>query len=141
MLWAGLRARLFGSGLAPGQRLGRRGERAAAAYLRRAGYRVLDRNVRNVIGEADLVCLGADGRTIVVVEVKTRLVREEDERGGPPPEANITAHKRRKLVGVARLIADQRGWRDRPLRIDVVAVEWPERGKPVIRHHENAVRG
>ena len=47
--------------------LGRRGERAAARLLRSQGYRVLARNARVPMGEADLVCLAPDGKTVVVV--------------------------------------------------------------------------
>ena len=53
--------------------LGRRGERIAAARLRREGYRILARNVRNRFGEIDLVAEAPDRRTVVVVEVKAGL--------------------------------------------------------------------
>ncbi|MFQ3652460.1 MAG: YraN family protein [Gemmataceae bacterium] len=48
---------------------GSRSERAAAAYLRRLGYRLLDHNVRNAAGELDLIAL--DGQTVVFVEVRS----------------------------------------------------------------------
>ncbi|HYE01799.1 MAG TPA: YraN family protein [Phycisphaerales bacterium] len=140
---AGLRRAL---GLAParnardGRTLGRNGERRAARFLRRAGYRVAGRNVRVVAGEADLVCVAPDRRTIVVVEVKTRMV-PEGARGAPPPEASVHARKRRKLLAVARCLAARPAWRGRPVRIDVVAVDWPPTGPPVIRHYVDAVRG
>ena len=54
----------------PPQPLGRRGEAAAARYLRRRGYKILARSDHLSPGELDLVAL--DGRTIVFVEVKTR---------------------------------------------------------------------
>ena len=47
-----------------------RGERAAAKYLKRLGYRILAARDRSGLGEIDLVAL--DGQTIVFVEVKTR---------------------------------------------------------------------
>lgn len=102
--------------------LGRRGERAAARLLRSQGYRVLARNARVPMGEADLVCLAPDGKTVVIVEVKTRIVR--DGFDAVPPEANITAHKRRKLASIARHLVRTNGWETREVRIDVVAVEW-----------------
>lgn len=123
--------------------LGRRGERRAARMLRRLGYRVLGRNVRLKVGEADIVCIDPDGRTVVIVEVKTRL------RGGGTsllgetvaPEASIHAHKRRKLLAVSRALIRANGWTARPCRIDVVAVEWPASGAtPTLRHHKGAVR-
>jgi putative endonuclease len=119
--------------------LGPAGERLAARHLRRRGYRVLRRNLFVGPGEADLVCLAPDRRTIVIVEVKARRTTGEDS-AGPPPEAAITRAKRAKLLGVARAAARREGWLDRPLRIDVVAVEWPAKGPPALRHHENVVR-
>lgn len=124
--------------------LGPRGERIAARMLRRKGCRVLERNVRLPIGEADLVCLGPDRRTIVIVEVKARRIDPPAPGAGSPerrPEAAVGVAKRRKLVRIAEVLARRRGWTDRPLRIDVVAVDIPPRGRPVVRHHEAAVVG
>ncbi len=115
--------------------LGRRGERAAGRYLKARGYRVLHRNARVPMGEADLVCLAPDRTTVVIVEVKTRLVRTGVD-DPIPPEVNVTAHKRTKLTQIARHLARANGWERRPVRIDVVAVEWPQRGgRPLVRHH------
>jgi Holliday junction resolvase-like predicted endonuclease len=103
---------------------------------------VLGRNVRVRVGEADLVCLAPDRSTIVVVEVKTRRRGAERSVLGElmPPEASVHQHKRGKLIAVARSLARANHWEDRPVRIDVVAVEWPDRGgKPTLRHHTNAV--
>ncbi|MEM1167293.1 MAG: YraN family protein [Planctomycetota bacterium] len=120
--------------------LGPAGERSAATYLRRRGYRVLARNVRSRVGELDLVCLAPDRRTIVFVEVKSR--RLDPNRPHPPPHASVTGAKRRKLVTLAKLESRRRGWNARPKRIDVVAVEFPSgRGKPRIQHFKDAVRG
>ena len=51
-------------------RRGRAGERAAAAFLRRRGWRVLARNWRGAGGELDVVV--ARGDTLAFCEVKTR---------------------------------------------------------------------
>lgn len=125
----------------PSQRdpIGARGEAVAARFLRQRKFRVLARNVRLRFGEADLLCLAPDRRTIVVVEVKTRRVAAEHDRPYLPPEASITQEKRRKLTTVALHLARANRWRSRPMRIDVVAVEWPLVGEPVIRHHEGAM--
>lgn len=134
--WAGrLRALLAPRRWRPVSRTGRRGERAAARHLRRRGYRVLARNRRTPVGEADLVCLAPDRRTLVVVEVKARVGAD-----GPPPEAGITAHKRRKLIQVARSLDKRAGAGQRPVRIDVVAIELDAHGRVVAcRHHPGAV--
>ena len=122
--------------------LGRAGERASARFLRRAGYTILDRNVRVAPGEADLVCLAPDRSTIVLVEVKTRRRGTNKSLMGEtvPPEASIHQTKRRTLASVARVLATANGWTDRHVRIDVVAVEWPDDGRgPTLRHHIGAV--
>jgi len=119
--------------------LGPAGERAAMRHLRSKGYRQLGANVRTHAGEIDLIALAPDRRTIVFVEVKARRV--SDGRSSPPPEASVHAAKRRKLRLLVGQIARAKGWTDRPLRIDVVAVEAPPRGRPLVRHYENAVGG
>jgi putative endonuclease len=121
--------------------LGPAGERAAAGLLRRAGYRVLARNVRVQGGEADLVCLAPDRRTIVVVEVKARRRGLSALSDQVPPEAAVHADKRRNLARIARTLARINRWTDRPLRIDVVAVEWPAdpKARPTLRHWIGAV--
>ncbi len=49
---------------------GTHGERVAAAFLHRRGYRVLQRNYRTERGEIDLIC--RHGRVLAFVEVRTR---------------------------------------------------------------------
>jgi putative endonuclease len=118
--------------------LGRAGEDAAARMLRAAGYSILARNAEVGQGEADLVCLDPDGRTIVIVEVKTRIIEPGLVRA-ITGEAAITAHKRRKLLSVTRTLVRANRWHDRPVRIDVVAVDWRDGADPVLRHHRNAL--
>ena len=113
--------------------LGRRGERAAARWLRRERYRILARNVRIPGGELDLVCCAPDRRTIVVVEVKTRIAGAS----GPPPEANVGAEKRARLRRLAERLRRANGWEDRPIRIEVIAVEWGANGRPSVRRFQS----
>jgi putative endonuclease len=125
----GLLARLTGwlsgsaRGRAPADELGRAGEHAAAEHLTAAGYRVLGRNVRVPMGEADLVCLAPDGRTRVIVEVKSRRVSTA-ERKHIPAEAAVNTRKRAKLLAIAAHLKRVNGWNDQPIRIDVIAVDF-----------------
>jgi len=114
--------------------LGAIGEEAAAMHLRRLGFKVIGRNLRVPMGEADLLCQHEE--TIVLVEVKTRLRRE----GAPElsntvaPEASVTAHKRRKLTSIAKHLKRANRWNR--VRIDVVGVEYHDHGgDPQVRHH------
>lgn len=117
------------------------GEREAEKHLKSRGYAIVGRNMVTPSGEADLVCRGPDGRTMIIVEVKARVVA--DEAGLYRPERAINRQKLRRLTSMARLLRAANGWRDRPVRVDVVAVERVEDGgssRLVIRHHEGLVR-
>jgi putative endonuclease len=113
-------------------RFGDAGEDAAAAYLRRLGWIILERGHRNRLGELDLVAL--DGDTVVFVEVKAR---RSSLHGGP--EAAITPDKQRRLTRAALAYLKQRGWLERRARFDVIAIVWPEgKSTPQITHYRNA---
>jgi putative endonuclease len=118
--------------IAPPKPLGRRGEDAAARYLKRAGCKVLVRSSRLWPGEIDLVAL--DGRTVVFVEVKTRTSQD----AGHPAEA-VDLRKQRRLTVLAVTFLKRHGLLEYPARFDVVAVTWPSgRGRPTIEHFKNA---
>src|SRR5438132_12871347 len=98
----------------PRQALGRDAETAAAAYLTRAGFRVLERNVRLGHGEIDLVC--RDGDVVGFVEVKCRRAT-----WGDPPAAAVSWHKQRRLTRLAQHYLRSRRLDDGLCRLDVVA--------------------
>jgi putative endonuclease len=107
------------------ERLGRRGERAAARVLRRAGYVVLGHRVRTPAGEVDLVAL--DGETLALVEVKAARggpgeAEPAETVSAPGPERRVDHAKRRRLALAARFLARSRGLSGRPVRFDVVVV-------------------
>jgi len=96
-------------------RLGRDGEKVAAALLRRAGFELLDRNWRQGRLELDMVC--RESGVLVFVEVKTR---RSDERGGPA--AAVTPAKQRVLTRAAQAwLAAHDAWQA-PCRFDVVCL-------------------
>jgi putative endonuclease len=112
--------------------LGRRGEDAAARFLRRKGYRILSRSDRSRPGELDLVALDDD--TLVFVEVKTRRSSE----AGHPAEA-VDGAKQRRLTRLAVTWLKRRGLLERRARFDVIAVTWPAgRRQPTIEHFPSA---
>jgi putative endonuclease len=95
--------------------LGRRGEDAAAGYLVRLGWIVLDRNWRCPEGELDIVA--RDRRELVICEVKTR----SGLAYGSPTEA-ITAAKAARLRGLAARWATAHGYVGARVRIDVIGL-------------------
>jgi len=115
---------------------GARGEQAAIRFLKARGIRVVHQNLVLRAGEIDLVCRDDRG-VLIVVEVKSRTVVEG--RVDPPPEAAITADKRRKLLALARDLARRENADPRRVRIDVVAVEFLPGGTERIRHYPRAV--
>ena len=111
---------------------GARGERAAAGMLKRAGYRIMARNLRNRFGEIDLIALAPDRRTIAIVEVKTA------EAGDALPELRVDQHKQRRLTALAAQAVRRYKLHDRPIRFDVIAVNLPPDAEPIIRHYPAA---
>lgn len=89
-------------------------------------------NLRIGSDEADIVMLDPDGRTVVVVEVKTR------SSSRTLPEERVDAGKRRSLIRIARAISC-RSRTPCPMRIDVVAVTKVGDAPPAIVRFENAV--
>ncbi len=110
--------------------LGLAGEGIAARYLKKNGYRLLERNYRNAIGEIDIIAV--ERETIAFIEVKTR----QSDRFGSPKWA-VTSRKQRKLSMVALCYLKAVGKCSQKARFDVVAVSL-EQGKPVVEIIKNA---
>jgi putative endonuclease len=107
--------------------LGRQGEQLAADYLKNAGLEILQRNWRCSQGEIDIVA--ADGRTLVICEVKTR----SDVRFGTPLEA-ITRRKAWRLRRLAAMWLVTQNVMFDEIRIDVVGVLRTAPGQFSIEH-------
>lgn len=113
------------------QDIARNGERLAAAYLEREGWRILERNFRyGKAGEIDLIA--RDDDYTVFVEVKTRM----SDTFGAAAYA-ITPGKQRQLLRLARGYMYVHGVGELLCRFDVITVEFV-RGEPVINHIRNA---
>lgn len=116
----------------PLDRLGDRGEDLAARTLQSQGLKVIERQLRGLYGELDLVAL--DAETVVFVEVKTRT----SIAAGDPTEA-VTPAKQQKITKSALAYLKRRRWLDRRCRFDVVAILWDGgRNEPQVTHYRNA---
>ena len=113
------------------EHLGRRGEDAAAAYLERIGYTVVERNWQTKAGEIDIVAL--DGDTIVMCEVKTRRT----VRKGTPEDA-VTPAKQRRISRMASAYLQHAGLSDVPVRFDVITLLVLAEDRALLRHHHAA---
>lgn len=111
--------------------LGRRGEDAAARFLDRHGYEIVERNWTCAAGEADIIV--RDGDAVVFVEVKTRSSCD----CGFPSEA-VNAEKRERYERIAALFLQGYDVVDVPVRFDIVSIVVLEPDRAMIRHHINA---
>jgi len=118
---------------------GEAGERAAERFLRKHGHRILARNVAFRQGEVDLVTLEKRSRTVCFVEVRSRTL-DDGEDPAIRPEETVGRAKRRRVISAAKTFLAQHGAIDRPVRFDVVAVEFrgADRRRPEIRHYPGA---
>lgn len=114
--------------------LGRWGEARAARFLERRGWTVLARNYRFGRREVDLVVQRSG--LVAFVEVKTRA-----GSGFGPPQAAITALKRREIEAVATHFLARHALEGVAVRFDAVAIT-VHRGRRVvgIEHVEDAWR-
>lgn len=97
------------------QQYGQQGEQIAAAFLKKRGYKILERNYRTPLGEIDIIA--KQGRTIVFVEVKSR----KTDRFGSPKES-ITRAKQARLTRTALCYLKETDQMDVSARFDVVIV-------------------
>jgi len=116
-----------------GSELGRLGENFAAEYLKKRGYRIIERNNRKKWGELDIVAIAPD-KTLVFVEVKTvgGLGVEAEEQ---MTKAKIEKFARAACVYAGaheKLISDKKGW-----RLDVLALSKNDGEGFDVRHYEN----
>ncbi|MBI3824270.1 MAG: YraN family protein [Planctomycetes bacterium] len=111
---------------------GNRSERAAARFLRRLGYRILEHNFSCELGEIDIIAV--DGQCVVFVEVRST---ETDD--AQKPALSVDAKKQQRLTRLALYYLKQRRLLEHAARIDVLAISWPAaQADPEIVHYPNA---
>ncbi len=111
---------------------GSRSERAAARFLRRLGYSLLEHNFSCELGEIDIVAL--DGKTIVLVEV-----RSTEGADAAQPAMSVDPAKQKRLTRLALYYLQRRRLLECSARFDVLAISWPaQQQEPTIVHYPNA---
>ncbi len=120
------------------KQLGNLGEEIAVKYLKKQGYKILDRNFRyKAYGEIDIIA--KKQKDLHFVEVKARGITNNSPY---IPEDNITFFKQKQLIKLSKIyLAKQKLTNiDIPWQIDIIAVEIdPFTQKTKIRHIEQAV--
>jgi len=97
------------------QKFGEKGEALAVRRLKKAGYKIIETNYRNRMGEIDIIAKEKD--TIVFVEVKSR----RSVHFGNPKQA-VTLQKQKKISMVALSYLKTMGLNTARARFDVVTV-------------------
>lgn len=103
-------------------KLGTVGERDAQKHLEKKGFKFIDRNFLTRWGELDLIMESSDG-TVVFVEVKSRVRTEV----GSPLE-QIDQDKMSHLKRAIEMYLHQRGWGERPARLDALGITYEGTG-------------
>ena len=107
-------------GILTGQRrLGNFGERAAARYLKKNGYRILERNFVNSGYEIDIIARKKN--ILAFVEVKTRTLGHENPRE-PRPASSVTSEKQRKIIEASWGFSSTNDTRAYRKRFDIIEV-------------------
>lgn len=96
-------------------KLGRRGEDAAAKFLKRQGMKIVERNLCTPVGEIDLIA--KDKKTLAFVEVKTR----RGNAFGSPGEA-VGPRKQHQIAQSAKWYLNEVDHKTLQPRFDVIAI-------------------
>jgi putative endonuclease len=97
-------------------RTGKKGEDIACAYLKRRGYRIVERNYKCPLGELDIVA--RDGDAIVFVEVKSRKSEEFGD-----PQLAVGLEKQKKVSRISLTYLKEKHLYPCNARFDVVAIK------------------
>ncbi|MDE7336912.1 MAG: YraN family protein [Clostridia bacterium] len=108
------------------KKAGIEGENAAIEYLKKKGYRILERNFTSKTGEIDIIA--QDKNYLVFVEVKSR----DNLKFGYPVES-VTLSKARKIVRTAECYLLYKKRQNSLCRFDIIEVL-----KGEVNHIKNA---
>ena len=100
---------------------GKLGEKIAADYLIKEGYKICDKNFRTKFGEIDII--GRVDGLLAFIEVKTRIGRY----WGLPQEA-VNFKKQNRIIRSAFVYMHEKNLHE-SFRIDVVAVQLNRQGE------------
>lgn len=95
---------------------GKRGEALAYSFLRREGYKILEKNYKTRLGEIDII--GEDEGSVVFIEIRSA----NTERFGSL-EHTINKKKQDRITKTALSYIKRYGLEDKDCRFDVVCIE------------------
>ncbi len=97
------------------QILGELGEETAFKFLKKKGYRILERNYKTSLGEIDIIA--QDKKQLVFIEVKSL-----SDTSYILPQEMVDKKKQEQIIRVALSYLKAKGLRDADCRFDCVAV-------------------
>lgn len=118
--------------------LGKLGEDLAVEYFKKLGWKIIDRNVRVLGDELDIIAIDKN-KTLVLVEVKTMCAAPKEKTGEwLTPEDQLTSAKlfkfkrgALKYVSYHPELINKNGF-----RLDALTIEIGE-AEPIFRYYEN----
>lgn len=110
---------------------GKKGEELARSFLKKQGYRIIEKNFRTRHGEIDIIA--RDNDCISFVEVRSSSA---DNFG--LPEVSIGRRKQSHVSKVALMYIKRKRLEDKNCRFDVICIEDANSASPKIRLIKNA---
>lgn len=95
--------------------IGSYAENLAQIFLIKQGYKILERNFRNSLGEIDIICIM--DQTLVIIEVKSRY----SSQYGTPREA-VSYYKQKSIIKVTKSYILYKNISNINVRFDVIEV-------------------
>lgn len=97
------------------QELGIAGEEAASGFLRKTGYRILEKNYKTPLGEIDIIA--RDKEQLVFIEVKSL-----SDTSYILPQEMVNKRKQEQIIRVALSYLKAKGLKSADCRFDCVSV-------------------
>ncbi|MBQ8837020.1 MAG: YraN family protein [Clostridia bacterium] len=113
--------------------IGAAGEKAAAKFLKKRGYKIVKKNFLSAHGEIDIIA--ENHEFLVFIEVKSRKDSDENFKNYGFPAEAVDKNKQKHIIYTARCFL-QRYPTDKAMRFDVIEVYLGEKIK--VNHIEDA---
>jgi len=127
------------------KKIGNLGEKVAENYLKKKGYKILDRNYSNKFlsgpkrGEIDLIA--KKDETISFIEVKALTENGREPFSAISPEMKVDSRKQRKIIKMAESwLIEKKIPLNSKWQIDIISIKLDlNLKKAKIRHFKNAI--
>ena len=110
---------------------GKRGEGIAVSYLKKQGYKIIEKNYKTKLGEIDIIA--KDKGVISFIEV-----RSKNSVGFGSPEETVTRKKETKISKAALTYIKRYKLENETCRFDVVSIQGDDSPDPEIKLIKNA---